>query len=167
LERVVARTDVGLGGGTALLVELGFLPGFDGDGVVETALAEGRQIILAHPERYDYHGRDPLESVKRWRDLGAFIQVNGGSLAGLYTTSAQELGLRFMEEGLADIVASDHHGDLRSHAPGMIRDELASLSDPAMPALLMGDHPRRVLSLSEARLFSRPSRLAPLMAHGP
>jgi len=161
LGRVVARPDVGLGGGSALLVEFGFLPGFDGDGVVEAALAEGRQIVLAHPERYGFHGTDPVESVKRWRDLGAFIQVNGGSLAGLYTPRAQEMAIRLLEEGLVDIVGSDHHGDMRSHSPAMILEEISALTNPAAPSHLMGDSPRRVLELSGAHLFAGPARSTP------
>jgi tyrosine-protein phosphatase YwqE len=55
--------------------------------------------------------------MRRWRERGALLQLNGGSLAGLYTESAQRLARLMLEQGLVDVVASDHHGDHRPHSP--------------------------------------------------
>jgi tyrosine-protein phosphatase YwqE len=116
LDVVLDRPDVGLGGGDALLVELGFTPGFDGEGVVERVRSSGRRVVLAHPERYRYGTLDPIDAMRRWRDRGALLQLNGGSLGGLYTESAQRLARAMLEERLVDVVASDHHGDDRPHS---------------------------------------------------
>jgi tyrosine-protein phosphatase YwqE len=114
IRRVVGRTDVGLGGGRFLLVEFGFeLQGTHED-VVRAALDAGRGIVIAHPERYRYWpGIEPLDQLRRWRALGALLQVNAGSFNGHYRHSnpaAQGLAWEMVEQRLVDLVATDHHG---------------------------------------------------------
>lgn len=115
IRRVVRRTDVGLGPGRCLLVEFGFeLQGTHED-VVREAVGAGRGIVVAHPERYRYlPGIDPLEQMLRWRELGALLQVNAGSLTGHYHPGAEALAWLMVERGLVDLVATDHHGSRRS-----------------------------------------------------
>jgi len=86
--RVARRTDIGLNG-RFLLVEFGFeLQGSHTD-VISEVLDAGRQIVIAHPERYAYlPGHDPLELMRRWQELGALLQVNVGSLNGYYRNSS-------------------------------------------------------------------------------
>lgn len=145
LDGVVNRAGVGLAGGDALLVEFGFFEGFDGDGVIRRVLAEGRRIVVAHPERYHYGEGDALESAKRWHDMGAMLQVNGGSLGGLYSTSATEIAMRLLEEDLVEIIASDHHGDHRPHSPGMISEIVEERMGPERVEAVMAAGPRRAL----------------------
>jgi protein-tyrosine phosphatase len=141
LDRVLERTDVGLGGGEALLVEFGFSEGFDGDAVVQRVVASGRRLVVAHPERYRYGAADPVAAAARWRKAGAMLQLNGGSLAGLYTPHAWTLACDLLEEGLVELVCTDHHGDDRAHSTEMIA---ATLRDADMaPEELMGSGPRR------------------------
>ena len=145
LADVLGRYDVGLGGGAALLVEFGFTPGFDGDGVVERVLAEGRRIVVAHPERYRYGGDDAIAAAFRWRDMGASLQVNGGSLLGLYTPEASTLADELLAAGAVDLVSSDHHGDYRAHSPAMTARALETEGYAASISALMGSGPRDVL----------------------
>jgi protein-tyrosine phosphatase len=114
--RVVRRTDVGLNG-RFLLVEFGFeLQGSHAD-VIREVLDAGRQILVAHPERYEYlPGHDPLELMRRWQEMGALLQVNVGSLNGHYRNSSpgsEDLAWKMVENGLLDVLASDHHGPRR------------------------------------------------------
>jgi protein-tyrosine phosphatase len=114
--RVARRTDVGLNG-RFLLVEFGFeLQGSHTD-VIREVLEAGRQILIAHPERYEYlPGHDPLELMRRWQELGALLQVNVGSLNGHYRNSnpgSGDLAWQMVEAGLVDVLASDHHGSRR------------------------------------------------------
>jgi protein-tyrosine phosphatase len=117
IRRVVRRADVGLDGSRALLVELGFELVGTHDDVVREAIAGGRRIVIAHPERYQYpRGRDPLEVMRRWRDLGALLQVNAGSFTGHYRDNrpaSEALSWAMAAEGMVDIVGSDHHGPRR------------------------------------------------------
>jgi protein-tyrosine phosphatase len=117
LQRIVARPDIGLGGSQAILVEFGFqLQGTHLD-VVHTAVAAGRRIVIAHPERYTYPaGHEPLELMRRWREAGALLQVNAGSFGGYYREhrpGSDTLSWAMVAEGLVDIVGTDHHGPRR------------------------------------------------------
>ena len=116
VRRVTHRADVGLNG-KFLLVEFGFeLQGNHTD-VIREVLDAGRQILIAHPERYEYlPGHDPVELMQRWQELGALLQVNVGSLNGHYRNSnpgSEELAWRMVEAGLVDVLATDHHGPRR------------------------------------------------------
>src|SRR5215216_1093548 len=86
--RVVRRADVGLPG-RFLLVEFGFVLQGNHNDVVRETLDAGRQIVIAHPERYRFlPGHDPLDVMRVWQELGALIQVNVGSLTGHYQESS-------------------------------------------------------------------------------
>lgn len=114
IRRVVRRTDMGLGRGRFLLVEFGFdLQGTHED-VVREVVEEGRGIVVAHPERYRYPpGVGPLDQMRRWRELGALLQVNAGSFNGYYRNqnpASEGLAWGMVEAGLVDLVSTDHHG---------------------------------------------------------
>jgi tyrosine-protein phosphatase YwqE len=109
---------VGLGGTRALLVEFGFdLQGTHVD-VVRAAVEGDRVIVIAHPERYRYlEGTEPLELMRRWRDLGALLQVNAGSFSGYYggnRGAPYALAWEMVAAGLVDLIATDHHGIRRA-----------------------------------------------------
>lgn len=117
VRRVVQRADVGLAGSRFLLVEFGFeLQGNHND-VVRAVRDAGRQIVIAHPERYHYlPGHHPLDVMRAWQELGALLQVNVGSLTGHYDRSSpgsEILAWQMIEEGLVDVLATDHHGPRR------------------------------------------------------
>ncbi len=114
LRRIVRRGDVGLGGSRALLVEFGFdLQGTHID-VVRAGVDADRLVVIAHPERYRYlPGTEPLELMRRWRDLGALLQVNAGSFSGYYggeRGAPYTLAWEMVAAGLVDLIATDHHG---------------------------------------------------------
>jgi len=116
IRRVVRRPDVGLSS-RFLLVEFGFeLQGNHND-VVREVFDAGRQIVIAHPERYYFiPGQDPLEVMRTWKDLGALLQVNVGSLTGHYNRSSpgsERLTWKMVELGLIDLLSTDHHGPRR------------------------------------------------------
>jgi tyrosine-protein phosphatase YwqE len=97
-----------------MLVEFGFdLQGTHED-VIRAATAAGRGIIVAHPERYRYlDGIDPVSQMRRWREMGALLQVNAGSFTGhyrLHTPGSMRLAWEMVSHGLVDLVSTDHHG---------------------------------------------------------
>lgn len=66
--------------------------------------------LLAHVERYAYVGSDPT-IVADWLELGAYAQVNAGSvLAG---GERKRTALRLLQWELAQVVASDTHSPER------------------------------------------------------
>lgn len=69
---------------------------------------QGRQLVLAHPERYpDVHNNPSL--VTSFKTRGMLIQVNLRSLTGWNGPRATELAWQFVKTGVADIVGSDLH----------------------------------------------------------
>ena len=55
--------------------------------------------------------------MRRWRELGALLQVNAGSFNGYYAHSnpgAEGLAWAMVEHGLVDIISTDHHGMRRA-----------------------------------------------------
>jgi protein-tyrosine phosphatase len=131
IRRVVRRSDVGLGRGRYLLIEFGFdLQGTHED-VVRATLEAGRGIVIAHPERYRYlPGIEPLDQMRRWREMGALLQVNAGSFNGHYRHSnpgAERLSWAMVEDGLVDLVATDHHGIRRMGVS--LREAFEALAD--------------------------------------
>jgi protein-tyrosine phosphatase len=129
-----------LGGAPAVLVE------FPRTQVPTTAAAELFRIrmsgvvpLVAHPERY--WGCTP-EMVVEWRRVGAAIQMDATMLLG--RTPMAKLARELLEEGLADIFASDNHGDSRNLAgPRRWLEELGA-ADQA--ELLTDTNPRRLLA---------------------
>lgn len=69
----------------------------------------GWRPILAHPERY-YGMGDDLELASEWRRVGAYLQVNYGSLVGRYGPEPRNLAHRLLREGWVDYLSTDFHG---------------------------------------------------------
>jgi protein-tyrosine phosphatase len=67
----------------------------------------GWRPIIGHPERY--HNLDSFEVIEEWRNIGCFLQVNHGSVAGRYGKQAQSRAWTLLEEGWADYLSSDYH----------------------------------------------------------
>jgi protein-tyrosine phosphatase len=78
-------------------------------GVLERVVAAGVVPIVAHPERYA-DGAPPV--VAAWRETGARVQLDATTLT---RPSARGVRARaYLAAGLADIIAADNHGDVRS-----------------------------------------------------
>ena len=99
-----------LGGTRFVLVEWAAFMARLGSPEMLSRLADSGYIpVLAHPERY--HGIDrELRIVHAWKNAGAYLQANYGSLAGQYGTKPKALIRRLLQEGLVDYLSSDFHG---------------------------------------------------------
>ncbi len=157
LRRIVRRPGIGLAGTRWLLVEFGFdLEGTHED-VVRQAGAAGRGIVVAHPERYWYvPGTEPLELMRRWRELGALLQVNAGSFTGHYrrhSPDAERLAWAMVAEGLVDIVATDHHGVRRTGvSPREAFEALAARGEGTLAERVMAGAPGEIVRSAGAEL---------------
>ncbi len=145
-QAVFGHPDVGVRGTRYALCEFGFDPEGDPCDVVAAVRAQGRTPIIAHPERYRRDGgRIPIEEMRRWKEAGALLQVNGGSLLGDYTKSIEHTAWRLIEEGLADLVSSDHHADSRPVSPRAVGRALARRGAGEQARLLLAENTGRVL----------------------
>ncbi len=99
-----------LGGTRFVLVEWsGFRPPTASSAVLGSLSGAGHIPVVAHPERY-FGIDDELNLVRAWKQAGAHLQGNYGSLAGQYGPRARELIMRMLRAGLLDYLSSDFHG---------------------------------------------------------
>jgi protein-tyrosine phosphatase len=98
-----------LAGTPFVLVEFPFfqVPPDVGSALFQLKL-RGWRPIIAHPERYLNSASD-LSDVAEWRRLGAFVQVNAGSLLGRYGDRPHRLAWRLLSAGFVDYLSSDYH----------------------------------------------------------
>jgi protein-tyrosine phosphatase len=171
LRALLEHPEMGLGDTRFLLVEFGFAPLEQPEAVIELAHASGHRVLVAHPERYHFPSpAEGLKAVRRWLELGAFLQVNLGSLSGYYehwTEGSRHLGWRMLDEGLAHVLASDDHGDGRSqldqrHALRVLeerggREQAKQLLSVNPIRLLRGEDPLHVAPLAVRSTLERTS----------
>jgi len=80
--------------------------------VLRRIVDAGYRPIVAHPERY--HGMGvAINLAGQWREAGAYLQVNYGSLSGRYGSEARTVAYRLLRRGWTDYLASDFHGHAR------------------------------------------------------
>jgi protein-tyrosine phosphatase len=109
----------------------------------------GVMPIIAHPERYSNMSSN-LDLLESWRDAGACIQINSGSLIGQYGSRATHLVWQILERGCADYLSSDYHS--RGKCPvGECASTLLERGGAAQLQQLTVTNPQRMLR-SEAPL---------------
>lgn len=75
---------------------------------IRTLKSCGYIPVIAHPERYDCVKED-RELAAEGRRLGAWYQVNKGSLSGTHGERSRRSAVWMMDQDLVDFVASDAH----------------------------------------------------------
>ncbi len=103
------------------------------------------RIVLAHPERYRFIQRDP-DLAYDLVDLDCVLQVNGGSLLGDFGRTCERLALKFLEDGIVGVVASDAHDmEYRTPSADRISRFLESFYEAAAVKLWLSENPSRIL----------------------
>ncbi len=68
------------------------------------------QPVIAHIERYDYIQKDRgFALLKIWKEHGALLQLNLGSVIGQYGPAAEETGNAILKQGLYHFIGTDLH----------------------------------------------------------
>jgi protein-tyrosine phosphatase len=95
--------------------------------VTELAQA-GISLIISHPERHRMLAKHP-QTIEKWLGQSVILQITAGSLLGEFGPEAEESAWFLLQNGWAQIVATDAH-DVRRRRPCMtavyenITDEL-------------------------------------------
>lgn len=130
--------------------------------VVARIRSQGWIPLIAHPERYASILRD-FQVVGAWRNAGACLQMNHGSLLGRYGDTVQDAAFRLLEGGWVDVLSSDFHA--RPHLAHFVdeartwfadrgHDAIFHLLTCANPARILADeHPDAVPSFTVDRGF--------------
>lgn len=122
------------------------------DDVLRRIREGGLRPVIAHPERYS-GTRDRAAQVREWRELGAYQQVNLGSLVGRYGGQARTHALRLLREGLVDLLATDFHG--RAHLDlhlQPVTDRLRKAGAYEQLLLLTSTNPHRIIRDEEPEI---------------
>lgn len=111
IEAIKNNMAPGIGLCNAFLVEFGLHPGSVPSGIEDLffKLQLGdRQLILAHAERIPDFQRDMsrLEAIRR---SGTLVQVDLMSLVGRYGRQPKKVVYKLLENGVADLAATDLH----------------------------------------------------------
>ncbi len=105
----------------------------------------GMGVIVTHPER-NWLLRKDIERLQRWVDGGAYMQVTGGSLLGVFGGDAKKFGEELMARGLVHFLASDAHDlDRRSPRLDHVRAHVAEKYGEEYAEALLETHPRAVI----------------------
>ncbi len=132
------------------LVEFDF--GEDPDFLNETLYQcqqKGFTPIVAHPERY-YCVQDDPQLVYAWFCGGCGIQINKGSLFGVFGKREQETAVRLLKHGVVSIVGSDAHNlGRRNPSFAHVKEYLEEYFGEEYCYLLTHENPSRILKGKE------------------
>jgi protein-tyrosine phosphatase len=148
-----------LAGGNFFLMEFPFMSIPPHSARVVRQIVQGPyRPIIAHPERYNGFLHS-MEQALEWKEAGALLQVNGGSLLGRYGKDARAAAFELLARGWVDYVCSDFH----TRGPALVADYCRLLEEmaPEQAYLLTVTNPGRILT-GEA-----PIPIAPLKAQRP
>lgn len=106
----------------------------------------GYRIVVAHPERYGAIQDNPV-LLEKWVRDGYVLQLNKGSVLGMFGSRTKQTAYAVLEMGLAHLFASDGHS--ASHrTPHMhkLKRWVESHCIPEYGEILLERNPRRILS---------------------
>jgi len=86
-----------------------------------------------------------LATAAGWKEAGAYLQVNYGSLEGRYGNEARKTAMRLLRKGWVDYFSSDFHG--REHLKlyvGEVWSRLEEMGASEQLSLLCRTNPARV-----------------------
>jgi protein-tyrosine phosphatase len=112
--------------------------------------------IIAHPERYARIIQNPQEA-SILVEKGAFLQVNAGSVLGVFGGTVKETAFRLLDANLVHLIASDAH-DLKAR-PLRLRAAFSVIEEKygqEIAKRLFEDNPARVLRAAD--LIADPAR---------
>lgn len=130
------------------------------DQAIAELKAQGKKIIIVHPERYFDDVREGVEYVKRWVEAGCVMELNRTSLLNLHGEMAHKLSHKLLKVGLAHVVASDaHQGEgvrvcrLDDVESSLIKNYSVHLAD-----MLLKVNPQRILDNEDPLPINKPKR---------
>ena len=143
----ITRDKLTLGKSRYVLIESdlnGLRPDFYND--VYPLLRKGYKPVLAHAERYVSIMHKPSEA-KQLIDQDVYLQVNSGSLVGLYGDKVRQTAWILVRNGWAHLLGSDDHGrsEYGSYFTALellredIDNEIVKLLTAEFPLMVMQD----------------------------
>jgi protein-tyrosine phosphatase len=141
---VIADERLRLAGSRFVLCEFPFMaipP--NSSGVLDALKGAGVTPIIAHPERYVGVTAD-CALAAGWKQAGALLQINAGSLTGRYGDRARDNAHALLGRGLGDYLCSDYHARGRPATAGACAI-LVEMGGEEQLRLLTSVNPMRML----------------------
>lgn len=113
----------------------------------------GYKLIMAHPERYTDIIRKP-DLVEDFLHRDIYLQINAGSLLGMYGRNVQHTAISLLEKGYIHFIASDNHGD---HQEAVLADAYQFVSHnfgDKIAEELFENNPARISSNEKIELIN-------------
>jgi|Deesub1362B_J571_1020462.scaffolds.fasta_scaffold06520_3 protein-tyrosine phosphatase len=108
-------------------------------------IMEGYQPILAHPERFLPILKNPRYAFK-FAQMGVGLQINAGSVVGVFGEKIRRLAFSLIEHRMAHIVASDgHNTNSRSISLKEARQRVEERFGKKVAWVLFEENPRRAV----------------------
>ncbi len=136
-----------LAGSRYLLIEFGFdAPAIFMHDMLHAVMSLGLVPVIAHPERY-YCVQDEHELLFRWAEQGSVLQINKGSLFGMFGRHAAQTAYWSLAEGCVHLVGSDAHSPFR-RTPRLeeARDCISQFNCPEIADFLLQDNPQHIIN---------------------
>lgn len=112
---------------------------------VNRFMDEGYRVVLAHPERYEVIKRNP-DRVQEILATGCVLQLNTGSIAGVFGRECQRTAINLLDRGMAQLIATDAHDTRRrSHNMRDTMEVLKSRYTSEQIHLWTSENPSRVI----------------------
>lgn len=135
-----------------LLMEFGFdEPADYMERMLLTVKGIGLMPIIAHPERY-YCVQDDNNILMRWANEGFVLQLNKGSLFGMFGRHAMNTAHWCLNEGCVHVIGSDAHSPYR-RTPRLSDawEYVADYNNPDIADLLLETNPMSILNNNSVR----------------
>lgn len=95
--------------GKHILIEMSYLSETPNiEQVIFDLQVKGYNIILAHPERYNFYHHE-LHRYDRLKEIGCLFQLNLLAVVGYYGKSVKQAALYLLEHQMYDLTATDLH----------------------------------------------------------
>lgn len=114
--------------------------------LVHSVISSGYVPIITHPERLTYVEQH-YDDFIRAAEMGAWIQLTGGSLLGRFGPRVKKITERFLADGVTHLLASDGH-NLKNRTPELTeaREAAAVIVGEEEAWRLVLERPRAIIA---------------------
>ena len=113
---------------------------------------KGFRPILAHPERYNYIMNNP-EIAEEFMYRNIYLQVNAGSIMGIYGQKIKKTAWILLENGFAHFLASDNHCRTDEYILPLAIKAIRNRIDDYTAELLTQINPKKMLNNEKINYF--------------
>lgn len=121
------------------------------DRMLQSVRDQGYLPVIAHPERY-YCLQEDHEQLRDWAEAGYVLQINKGSLFGMFGRHAYRTAHWCLGEGCIHLIGSDAHSPYR-RTPRLadVWEYAADYDSPEIADFLLRENPKRILEDRDVR----------------